>query len=90
LLRRRGPLLIILAWLALGPISGGIVGLVTGEARETAIMFSTGGGLLGGGLYWLGGGADAISTALCALAGALALVLFYHALTGLIELPVSN
>jgi len=53
-------------------------------------MFSTGGGPLGGGLYWLGGGADAISTALCALAGALALVLFYHALTGLIELPVSN
>ena len=87
---RRDPLLIILAWFALGPIFGTVVSLVTGEARETAIIFSTGGGLLGGGLYWLGGGAGAISTALCVLAGALALVLFYHALTGLIELPTSN
>jgi len=89
-LLRRDPLLIILAWFALGPIFGTVVSLVTGEARETAIIFSTGGGLLGGGLYWLGGGADAISTALCVLAGALALMLFYHALTGLIELPASN
>ena len=87
---RRDPLLIILAWFALGPIFGTVVSLVTGEARETAIIFSTGGGLLGGGLYWLGGGAGAISTALCVLAGALALALFYHALTGLIELPTSN
>ena len=80
MLRRPGPPLILLVWLALGPISGAILSHATGEARLTAITFSTGGGLLGGSLYWLVGGVDVIFAALCVLIGALTVVLFYHAL----------
>jgi hypothetical protein len=90
LLGRRDTLLIILAWLALGPIAGTILSHFTGEARATAIIFTTGGGLLGGGMYWLVGGNDVITAALCVLIRALTVVLLSHTVGGLIELPASS
>jgi hypothetical protein len=82
----RSQLLVIAAWLIIGPILGMAISFTTGEARGEEIMLATGGGLIGGGLYWLVNGTDTVLTMASALIGALMLILFYDVLTGLADL----
>ena len=82
----RSQLLVIALWLIIGPILGTAVSLTTGEACGEEIMLATGGGLIGGGLYWLVNGTDTVLTMASVLIGALMLILFYDVLTGLPEL----
>ena len=82
----RSLLSILVAWLILGPILGVVVSLITGERRGEEIILSTVGGLVGVSLYSIVDTphTDIVLNILSLLAGALMLMLFYDALTGLI------
>ena len=86
----RGLLASLLAWLALGPILGVIVSLITGENRGEEIILSTVGGLVGVALYSMVDAphTDIALNVLSMLVGALMMVLLYDVLTGLSELDV--
>ena len=73
-------LLILIAWLIIGPILGTAVSAIAGEALGEEIVLGTVGGLAGGIMFALADGDSAVFTVLWMLAGAITLMLLYDAL----------